>query len=161
MDPLAIIVAYARDRVIGWRGGMPWHEPEDLAHFKAMSMGHPVILGRKSFTAIGRVLPGRLNLIVSRQTGLVIPGAEVCHDLPTAIARAREVDDLPFICGGAGIYAAALPLTTVLHLTEIDRAVPGDAFFPAVDESAWVETWRRVSGPLTFRTLRRSGDDHD
>ncbi len=155
MLPLACIVAYARNRVIGHRGHIPWHEPDDLRRFKRITMDHAVILGRTSHQAIGRPLPGRRNLVLSRRTDLTLPGCEVVHDLDTAIARARKTDPMPFICGGEQIYRAALPIVTHLHLTVVDHEPTGDAHFPDFDESDFIEVARERSGRCTYRDLVR------
>lgn len=153
--PLAIVVACARGGVIGADGRMPWHEPEDLRHFKAATLGHAVIMGRTTWTSIGRPLPGRRNLVLSRTPGLALPGAEVFASLEAAIAAARAGGDgEPRVIGGAQVYAQALPLATLLLLTEIDLAVAGDALFPDPGPG-WRESARTVSGRLTFRTLVR------
>lgn len=155
MQPLALVVACARDRVIGAGGGMPWHEPEDLRHFKAVTLGHAVIMGRTTWASIGRPLPGRRNLVLSRSAGFAPARAEVFAGLAEAIAAARAGGDgEPRVIGGAQVYAQALPLATTLHLTEIDLAVAGDAFFPDPGPG-WRETARTMSGRLTFRTLVR------
>ena len=129
-----------------------------MRSFKALTLGHPVIMGRRTWDSLPdrfRPLPGRRNIIVTRQPGYAAPGCEVAGDLPAAIALARQSDPCPFILGGAEIYRQALPLVTLLYLTEIDAEHDGDTWFPEFDESVFTETERRSSGPLTFRTLRR------
>ena len=154
---LALIVAYAHNRVIGREGGLPWHYPEDLQHFKRVTMGHPILMGRKTYESIGRPLPGRRNLVITRQDDYDAPGCEVFTSLPEAIRAARETDALPFVIGGAAIYTLALPHATHLYITEIQETVEGDTFFPVIDASAWYETERQSSedGVLVFRTLER------
>lgn len=154
MPPLAIIVAMTPERVIGAGGGMPWHEPEDLAHFRRTTTGHAVIMGRRTWDSIGRPLPKRRNLVVSRQPGLALPGAEVFPDLPGAIAAARSGDREPFVIGGAQLYALALPLATRIHLTVIAMQAAGDAHFPELG-AEWREVSRRDQGRLSFRELVR------
>ncbi|RMG12375.1 MAG: dihydrofolate reductase [Deltaproteobacteria bacterium] len=156
-EPLALIVAVGRHRVIGKAGDLPWHLPEDLKHFKATTMGHALIMGRRTFDSIGRPLPGRRCIVVSRQADLAIPGAEVAHSLEAAIALARRTDPMPFVIGGGMLYEAALPLATHLYLTEVDRAVDGDTYFPEIDEGQWQERWRRSAETegLVFRLLER------
>lgn len=158
MDALAIIVAYAvPGRVIGDGQRMPWHHPEDLRHFRALTLGHAVIMGRKTWASLGRPLPQRRNLVLSRDPAYAAAGAEVFADLPTAISAARAGGDAcPMVIGGGTIYAQALPLATVLHLTEVHEAHAGSVTFPALDEALWRETERRASGPLVFRTLVRA-----
>ena len=154
--PLALIAAMAKNRVIGNHGDLPWHEPEDLAHFKRTTSGHAVIMGRKTAESLKfKPLPKRRNLVVTRQSGLVLPGFEVFTDLDAAIAAARTTDPIPFIIGGGELYRLALPQITTMYLTVVEREVDGDAFFPVFDEKQWQECDRRVSGVLVFRTLER------
>jgi dihydrofolate reductase len=157
MAPLGLVVAYALPgRVIGDGQRMPWHHAEDLRHFRAMTLGHAVIMGRRTWASIGRPLPGRRNLVLSREAGFAAAGAEVCASLESAIAAARAGgDDCPMVIGGGAVYAAALPLATRLELTEVHEPHVGSVVFPAIDETAFSETARRVSGPLVFRTLQR------
>ena len=156
MKSLALIAAMAKNRVIGNHGDLPWHEPEDMAHFKRTTSGHAVIMGRKTAESLKlRPLPKRRNLVVTRQSGLVLPGFEVFTDLDAAIAAARTTDPLPFIIGGGELYTLALPQITTMYLTVVDRDYAGDAFFPSFAENEWQEQERRVSGVLIFRTLSR------
>ena len=156
-DCLALIVAWARGGVIGKDGTLPWHEPEDLQHFKRVTMGHAILMGRKTYESIGRPLPGRRNLVLTRDPSFQAEGCEVHHDLEAALASARETDACPFVIGGAGLYALALPRATTLHVTEIDADVEGDTHFPPFDPSSWVEADERRSadGRLRFRVLQR------
>jgi len=154
--PLALIVAVARNGVIGKDGGLPWHVSEDLKHFKKTTHGHAVIMGRKTHDSIGRPLPKRRNIVVTRQTGTLFPGCEAAHSLDEAIALARTTDDCPFIIGGAGLYEEALPLATELHLTTIDEDVDGDAYFPEdLSEFVEVESRKGETAGVVFRLLRR------
>ena len=142
--PLAMVVAMNADRVIGVDGDLPWRIREDLRHFRRVTMGHAIIMGRKTWESIGRPLPGRRNIVISRNRELKIEGAEVIGGLAQAIGAAIEGgDDEPRIIGGATLYEAALPLTTRLFLTEVDRQVEGDTFFPQFDRSEWTELSRR------------------
>lgn len=140
--PLAMIAALAENSVIGLDNRMPWHLPADLRHFKAMTLGKPIIMGRKTWDSLGRPLPGRLNLVVSRQPDLQLDGAEVFPSLEAAIARAdgwaREqgVEELMLI-GGAQLYGQALDHAQRLYLTRIQASPEGDAFFPIFDEAQW------------------------
>jgi dihydrofolate reductase len=155
--PLTLVVAVADGGAIGLGGQLPWRIPEDLKHFKRVTMGHAVIMGRKTWDEVGRPLPGRRNIVVSRTPGLALEGAEVAPSLEEAIALARRTDDAPCVIGGSAIYAAALPLATKIHLTEIHREVEADTFFPPFDRSAWRETERRAgeSEGVEFVTLER------
>jgi dihydrofolate reductase len=152
-----MIAAMTRQRVIGKDGGIPWHHAEDSKHFKRVTQGHAVIMGRATYDSIGKPLPKRRNIVVSRAAGLQIPGFEVVPDLAAALALAREQDDEPFIIGGAQIYAEALPLATRLVLTYLDEEHAGDRYFPEIDESEWVEVERRRGEGATFVTLVRRG----
>ena len=152
---LAIVVAIGEGGVIGKDGGLPWRIPEDLQHFKAATMGHAIIMGRKTHASIGRPLPGRRNIVVSR-TADAFDGCELARSLEEAIALARTTDEEPRIIGGARIYEEALPLATRIILTEVHRKVDGDAFFH-LDRSAWRETSRRPAATegVEFVTLER------
>ena len=140
--PLAMIAALADNHVIGLDNRMPWHLPADLKHFKAMTLGKPIIMGRKTWDSLGRPLPGRLNLVVSRQPDLQLEGAETFTDLDSALTRAEQwareqgVDELMLI-GGAQLYAQALPRAQRLYLTRIEASPEGDAFFPDYDQAEW------------------------
>ena len=140
---LAMIVAMANKRVIGKDGGLPWHIPEDLKHFKKTTLGHAVIMGRKTYESIGRPLPKRANIVVSRNKEALFDGCQTAHNLDQAIALAREDDDCPFVIGGASLFEEALPKTTVLYFTQINRNVEGDTFFPEFDETEFDEIERR------------------
>ena len=155
--PLGLVVAYSiPQRAIGRAGDLPWHHREDLQHFKQVTMGHAIIHGRRSYESFGKPLPGRRNIIVTRQTDYSAPGCDVVHDLTSAIALARTSDDCPWICGGETIYRKALPLVTICELTEIDSSIDdADTFFPAIDETQFEQTASRVSGVLHFRRLER------
>lgn len=140
--PLCLIAALAENRVIGRDNQLPWHLPADLKHFKAHTLGKPVIMGRKTWDSLGRPLPGRLNLVVTRQADLQLEGAEVFTSLEAALARAdhwaREqgVAELMLI-GGAQLYEQALPLARRLYLTRVALQPQGDAWFPPFDEAVW------------------------
>lgn len=157
MSDLAIIVAMGRDRVIGRENRLPWHLSEDLKHFKRTTMGHTVIMGRKTFESIGRPLPKRRNIVVTRQAGASFEGCETAHSLEQAVVVARQQDTLPFVIGGSSLFAEALPATTHLYLTEIDRSYDGDVFFPEFDRGEFDEVERRdgETEGLVFSVLRR------
>ena len=143
MTQLNLIVAHARDRVIGKNGAMPWHIPEELAHFKRLTMGCPVIMGRKTWDsilhALGKPLPGRQSIVVTRNPAWQALGATVAHDLPSAIA-ACSAAPLAWVIGGAQLYAQALPFVDECHVTQIDASFEGDAWFPALPAAQWRET---------------------
>jgi dihydrofolate reductase len=155
MLPLAFVLAVADNGVIGKDGKVPWRIPEDLAHFKKMTLGHAIIMGRGTWDEVGKPLPGRRNIVVSR-TVSALPGAEVTSSLEQAIALARETDDEPRVIGGAQIYRAALPFATRIYLTEVHRSPDGDTFFH-LDRTGFRET-SRVRGAtedVEFVTLER------
>lgn len=126
---LKIIVAMANNRVIGKDNRMPWHIPEDLAHFKQTTLGQAIIMGHNTYLSIGKALPERKNIVLSRDVDLVLPDAEVMHDFAKALAKYPDA----FIIGGAVVFAAALPLAEYLYITHIDDDIEGDTYFPEVD----------------------------
>jgi dihydrofolate reductase len=136
---LSIIAAVAENGVIGRAGGLPWRLPDDLRRFKELTMGKPVVMGRRTWESLRRPLPGRQNIVVSRNLNYAACGAEVCSSLDAALARAGEAAEI-FVIGGASLYAEALPRAQRLYLTEVHASVEGDAFFPAWDRNQWVET---------------------
>jgi len=139
VNKLSLIAALAKNRAIGIGNKMPWHLPADFAWFKQNTLGHPVIMGRKTFDSIGKPLPGRRNIVVTRNPALLLPGVEMAHSLADAIAMTQDAD--PFIIGGATLYAEAMPVATHLYLTEVDAEPAADTFFPA-----WLPAeWREVS----------------
>jgi len=141
MPSLNVIAAMARNRVIGIRNTLPWRLPEDLKHFKALTMGHHIIMGRKTYESIGKPLPGRTTVIVSRDANYRMDGCLTAISIEAAIA-ACGADDEIFFVGGAELYAQVLPRADRLYLTEIQADYEGDAWFPAFDASAWLEQSR-------------------
>ena len=143
---LVLVVARARNGVIGNAGALPWHIPADLKRFKAITVGKPVIMGRKTFDSIGKPLPGRHNIVLTRDTGWHAEGVTVVPNLAEAIAAAgldpRARADAIMVIGGAQIYAEAMPSATRIELTEIDAAPEGDTIMPAFDPARWQETAR-------------------
>ncbi|MCC2617989.1 type 3 dihydrofolate reductase [Aestuariibacter halophilus] len=137
---LSMIAAMARGRVIGKDNDMPWHMPADLAHFKRVTLGKPVLMGRKTYESIGRALPGRRNVVISRDSSYTLADAEVVNDIDTALTLVANEDEVMIIGGGA-IYAALLPRADRLYLTHIALDVDGDTHFP--DYQA-VATWACV-----------------
>lgn len=153
MTRMTLVAAMAQDNVIGLDNAMPWHLPEDLKHFKATTLGKPVIMGRKTFDSIGRPLPGRQNIVITRQADWQHEGVTVVHSLPDALALAANVEEV-CIVGGAEIYRQALPLADRLCLTHIDLAVAGDARFPAFPAEEWQPTegeWQTAANGLRYR----------
>jgi dihydrofolate reductase len=150
-----MIVAVARNGVIGKAGDLPWRISEDLKHFKKCTSGHAIIMGRKTHESIGRALPKRRNIVVTR-SGATFEGCETAGTLDDAIALARTTDPCPFIIGGASLYLEALPLATELHLTRIDQDVEGDTFFPTdLPDFQRVESRAAETQGVTFELLRR------
>ncbi|QSR46650.1 type 3 dihydrofolate reductase [Aeromonas veronii] len=135
---ISMIAAMAHDRVIGKDNQMPWHLPADLAHFKRVTLGKPVLMGRKTFESIGRPLPGRRNLVISRNPGYQAEGIEVVGSVEAALAllAGSSVEEL-MVIGGGHLYAEMLPSADCLYLTQIDLAVEGDTRFPAFDDGQW------------------------
>lgn len=140
---IVLIVAAADNGVIGKNGAIPWRLPEDLRRFKALTMGHPIVMGRKTWDSFPKKpLPGRTNIVITRQLGWRADGAVPATSLEDALRLAEDLGDTVFIIGGGEIYRAALTLATHVELTEVHRAFDGDAHFPALDKSAWRETAR-------------------
>ena len=150
---LSLIVAMAQNRTIGVNNTLPWRCPEDLKHFKTLTMGHHMIMGRKTFDSIGKPLPGRTTVVVTRAKDLKIDGCIVAHSLPEAIAACAG-DTEVFIVGGADIYTQSLQLADTLYITEIQQDVDGDAHFPIFDKRAWRETAREVRSQETPQPLQ-------
>jgi dihydrofolate reductase len=155
MKKLAIIAALNAKRVIGVDGGLPWHIPEDLKYFKANTTGHAIIMGRKTYDSIGRALPNRRNIVISRNPELEIEGVETTTSLKEAIQLARSDDDEPRIIGGASIYEAAMPLATKMFLTQVDQDIDGDTFFPHFEDNDWEEIQSTAHDGFVFRLLER------
>lgn len=148
--PVAMIVAMAKNRVIGVDGKLPWYLPEDLKFFKRITQAKPLVMGRKTFTSIGKPLPNRLNVVVTRDTEFSHEGVRVCHNLPAALELADqhatiEAAEEIMVMGGGEIYRQALPFAQRLYITEVDVDVEGDAIFPDFDAQEWQEV-QRVAG---------------
>jgi dihydrofolate reductase len=158
---ITLVAAMGANRVIGLDGDMPWHLPEDLAHFKRTTMGGTMIMGRKTFDAIGRALPGRRTIVVTRSADWSRDGVDVAHSLDEALALAATPNPSAsadvFIVGGGDVYAQALPLADRLVITEIDESPEGDTFFPEWSRAEWSETAREPAGELAFVTWERTG----
>ena len=167
---LAAIAAMNPQRIIGRDNDLPWHLPADLAYFKRVTKGHPVILGRKCFESVGRPLPGRVNIVLTRRRDWSHPGVRVAHDRASALAMAREAAaemgvDAAFNCGGEEIYRLLLPDTDRVYLTEIEVAVEGgDTFFPELPTAEWQLCSEEAHAPdernrhaYTYRVYERRG----
>ncbi len=163
---IAIVVAVAENGVIGRDGGLPWHIPADLREFKRVTMGKPIVMGRRTYESIGRPLPGRANIVVSRDPGFGPPGVTVVRSVAEALevarfeARTAGAEEICII-GGAAIFAEALPMADILRLTEVHAAPEGDVRMPAFSRRSWRETARQEhSGDpaYSFITLERIPD---
>ncbi|MFH1044330.1 MAG: dihydrofolate reductase [Pseudomonadota bacterium] len=140
---ICLIVALAANRVIGKNNALPWRLPADLKRFKALTMGHPLLMGRKTHESIGRPLPGRRNLVITRNRDYSATGCEIVHSLDEAIAACRGAQEI-FIGGGAELYRESLPRAHRLEFTEIQAEFEGDATFPEFSLAQWRETGREI-----------------
>ncbi|WP_400190336.1 dihydrofolate reductase [Hymenobacter sp. B81] len=161
-DMVALVVAVAENGVIGRDNQLPWHLPADLKHFKQLTTGHPIVMGRRTFESIGRPLPGRRNIVVTRQADWQAEGCEVVHSVLGALELARQYDDEVMVIGGAEIYRQALPAADVVYLTEVHFSPEGDAVLPPFTADDWREESRERHEPderhayaCSFVTLRR------
>lgn len=160
---ISLIVAMAENRVIGRDNALPWRLPNDLKHFRRVTMGHPIVMGRKNYESIGKPLPGRRNIVVTRSPTFSAPGCVVTHSIDAALAAAGD-DPEVFVIGGAELYAQTLVQAQRLYLTEVHAAVPGDTCFPPLDRRAWREIAREHHPEdstheyaYSFVTLERCG----
>lgn len=155
---LAIIAAVGANGVIGRQGGLPWRLPEDLRRFKALTMGHTLIMGRATYDSIGRALPGRRTIVITRQVAWSAPGVDVAHSVDEALLMAGPGP--AFVAGGGEIYRQCLEHADVLHLTLVEAAVDGDTWFPAVDPKTFREVAREPHQegelPFAFVTYERT-----
>jgi dihydrofolate reductase len=161
---VSLLVAATENEVIGRDQGMPWHLPDDLKHFKALTLGKPVLMGRKTFDSIGKPLPGRTNLVLTRVANWTVPGTTAVPDLDAALREAGAAAEL-VVAGGAQVYALALPRASRIYLTRIHAVIEGDTRLPDLDLSAWQETSRalhpadaRHAYAMSFITLERRPD---
>ncbi|SFQ04000.1 dihydrofolate reductase [Hymenobacter arizonensis] len=137
------VVAVAENGVIGLNGELPWGRlPADLQHFKCLTVGHPVVMGRRTYDSLGKALPKRPNIVVTRQADWTAPGCETAASVPAALARAHELDEEVCVIGGGEIYQQALPTADIIYLTEVHHNFEGDAFFPTPPPSEWQEISR-------------------
>lgn len=162
MPLISQVVAMAENRVIGRDNDLPWHLPADLAHFKQVTLSKPIIMGRKAHEAIGRPLPGRHNIVMTRNPGYAAAGCTVVHSKEQAIAAAGAVEEIAVI-GGEDIYRLFLPITDLIHLTIVHAAIDGDTWYPPLDEAEWrtIEQRERPADErnpyrMTFLQLQRA-----
>jgi dihydrofolate reductase len=159
--PISLLVARSLNGVIGRDNALPWRLPADLKRFKALTMGKPILMGRRTFESIGRALPGRVNLVLTGNPQWRAPGAVVVHDLDEAFARAGDVTELVVI-GGAALFTLLLPVAERIYLTDVHATLSGDTHFPALAPAEWREV-EQIGYPadaehaygMTFRTLER------
>jgi dihydrofolate reductase len=163
---LSIIAALSDNRVIGVDNRLPWRLPADLAHFKRLTMGKPIVMGRRTWESLPGLLPHRTHVVVSRDPGYEIEGGIVVNSIEQALELVRDVDEI-MVVGGANLYAQFLPSAARLYLTYVHAAFDGDAYFPELDPQAWRETSRerhsadaRNSVDFSFVTLERLPDAH-
>lgn len=138
---LSAICAMSKNRVIGFQNKLPWHLPADLRHFKKITIGHPIIMGRNTYESIGRALPDRCNVVITRDATFQAPGCVVVNSIETALSAASYSEEV-FIIGGAMLYQQLLPEVQCIYLTEIHHTFEGDAFFPELDKTIWHEVER-------------------
>jgi dihydrofolate reductase len=148
---ISLLVAVTENGVIGRDSAMPWHLPDDLKHFKALTLAKPVLMGRKTFDSIGRPLPGRTNIVLTRTPGWSVPGVTVVPDLDAAIRAAGPAPEL-VVAGGAQVYELALPRATRIYLTRIHAVIAGDTRMPQIADAEWRETSRELH-PVDARHL--------
>lgn len=162
MPKLSHIVALSENRVIGAGNKLPWHIPEDLKRFKALTAGHPVVMGRKTYESIGKLLPKRTNIIVTRQKDFAVEGALVAHSVEDALRMARESPGAEeiFIIGGGVIFKETLGIVDKLYLTYVHARIEGDAFYPEIPSGKFRETFREKhessSGSFSFVDMERA-----
>jgi dihydrofolate reductase len=159
---ITLIAAMAENRVIGRGNAMPWHLPADLRHFKSLTLGKPVLMGRKTFASLGKPLPGRTNLVLTRDAGFSAAGVQVVHSLDEAIVAAGDAAEL-MVIGGGDLYRQAMARATQIHLTIVHTMCSGDTCFPELPAGEWREVARREQAPdeknpvaMSFTTLTRA-----
>ncbi len=159
---VAMVVAIAENRAIGKDNQLLWHLPKDLKHFKQITAGHTIIMGRKTFDSMGKPLPNRRNIVISRNKDLELPGAELVGSVQEALALCAADEEEVYIIGGGEIYKMAMPLTDKIYLTVVQHSFDGDAYFPEIEPGEWKETASEYHAPdekhqfgFTFSTLER------
>jgi dihydrofolate reductase len=156
--PIILLVAMAENRVIGKNGAIPWHIPEEVAHFKRTTMGHALVMGRKTYDSIGHPLPGRTNIVISSQPNLVIEGCKIASSLEEALTIAKAFHEKIFIIGGGEIFNQSMVLADSIYLSVIHRDIDGDILFPDFSETEFIKTFSEyveASEPYTFEIYER------
>lgn len=161
MTKVSLIAAMGKNRVIGSNNQLPWHLPADLQHFKALTMGKPIVMGRKTYESIGKALPGRTNIVLTSHSNFSAPDCQICHSLADAFQVAADVSEI-MVIGGAAIFEQCLPLAQTMYLTIIQQDFAGDTYFPKWSPAEWQEVERQDYTPdeknaycYSFITLRR------
>ena len=157
---ISIIAAVSENGVIGSKNKLPWHLPADLKHFKDLTIGHHVIMGRKTYESVGKPLPNRTTIIITRQSDFLADGCIIVNSLEAAIHAVRN-DKEPFICGGAEIYKTALKIAGKMYLTKIHKDFEGDAFFPEIDLMQWEETGNQLFTAESNALSQKQGTQFD
>ena len=150
---ITVLAAVGANNVIGRNGDMPWHLPQDLAHFKATTMGHTMVMGRKTYDSIGRALPGRRTIVITSQQGWHAASVEVAHSLAEALTLAGPTE--VFVIGGGEVYRQAMPFADQMMLTEVEQSPEGDVRFPTIEPAHWRETAREGHEGFAFVTYER------
>jgi dihydrofolate reductase len=151
---VSLIVAMAKNRVIGAKNSIPWRVPGEQKLFKQITMGHHIVMGRKTYESIGRLLPGRTTVIVTRQRDYVVPGAIIAHSLHDAINAAARDEEI-FVIGGAELFREALPVADRIHLSLVDQEPEGDTFMPEIDPAEWREVSREQYEGFLYSVFER------
>ncbi len=158
---ISIIVAIGKNNTLGFGNALPWHLPDDLKRFKKLTLGHAIIMGRRTYESIGKPLPDRKNIVITREKDFAAPGCIVAHSWEEAVRSAGDETEI-FVVGGSQIYAMALPHTDKLYLTWVEAETDGDVFFPKLDLDEWRETYseshpmdERHGYPSTFKIYER------
>ena len=165
---IALIVAMASNRAIGLNNQLPWHLSADLNRFKKITLGSPILMGRKTYESIGRPLPGRTNIIVTRNPAYRQDGCLIFNEVETTLTHCCQSAEILFVIGGSALYEAMLPLADTLYVTEIKKEFPGDTFFPELDRADWLEVEREdinddpdAAFSYSFLKLEKTGKAKD
>ena len=155
MSTVTLVAAVAANGVIGKDGALPWHLPDDLRNFKRLTRGHVLVMGRRTFDSIGRPLPDRTTIVVTRQSQWRAEGVQTAADVPEALARAAQLDEQVFVAGGQEIFREALPVADTMVISKVDARPDGDTVFPPVDWAAWQEESREPMDGFEVVTYQR------